>query len=130
MLLTYKRTVFEQADAKSYQVRRILNEMHICVENSFIVYSHEKSISEWCVLLPHGRIVYWDLLIQFRCDSPYSPPVFRFLSIPSLVLFYFCFSDLFSLFLGVVVIFMTDHTPATPFSQSSPAGSIQLQVIG
>jgi hypothetical protein len=51
-LLSFERTVFEHADAKSCQVRRILDEMHICVENGFIVYSHEKSIGEWRVFLP------------------------------------------------------------------------------
>jgi ubiquitin-protein ligase len=86
-LLTFERTVFEHADAKSCRVRRILDEMQICVENGFIVYSHEKSIGEWRVFLPrdlNGRRVYWDLLVQFRHDYPYSPPVFRFLSIPPL----------------------------------------------
>jgi hypothetical protein len=46
-------------------------------------------------------------------------------------MFYFCsrrFPDFFSLFLGVVVIFITGHTSAPSSSPSSPRRSIQIQV--
>jgi hypothetical protein len=54
-----------------------------------------------------------------------------------MLLFLFCFTfvflrfaNFFSLFLGVAVIFITDHMSVTLSSPSSPGCSIQVQIIG
>jgi hypothetical protein len=77
--------------ASRYRRDRIAAGIRVCKHDGHAIWAIKDKVGHFRVLIPapleahdDPLMVYWDLVVSFPPDYPYSKPVFRFLSVPPL----------------------------------------------